>query len=340
LLTPNDNPKLQPRIHDAVLSVWPNATVTQLDTLQSLWSNYGAVVRVHLQHAFCNGAALNSVVAKVISPPENATHPRGWHSQASQQRKLRSYQVERHFYQRYANACSDSHRVPYCFGSDGSGGDVVLLLEDLDIGYPRREDRLDTASVRHCLQWLASFHAHFLGTSDAELWERGGYWYLATRSDEFAAMPDGPLKNAACSLDRLLANCTHQTLLHGDAKVANFCFSRSLNNVAAVDFQYVGRGCGIQDVAYLLGSCLTEETLKRCESELLHEYQQSLVTMLKHTQPMVEAHEVAEEWGTLYAVAAADFHRFLSGWSPGHKKLTAYSEDLVARALQCIDNHS
>ncbi len=340
MLTRKEQREFKPRIVDAVFAIWPNAAVTQLDTLQPLWSDYGAIVRVHLSDADYEGAQLNRLIAKVISPPQSATHPRGWNSEKSQLRKLRSYQVERYFYQRYANACPDSHRLPRCYGSEGVDGNVVLLLEDLDVEYPRRQDHLDLTGVRRCLHWLASFHAHFLSKRDGNLWERGGYWYLATRSDEFAVMPEGPLKQAASAFDGLLAECEFQTLLHGDAKVANFCFSPTLEKVAAVDFQYVGQGCGIQDVAYLLGSCLSEQTLWRHETELLNEYGQSLVAMLEQKQPATKAREVADAWVSLYAVAGADFHRFLSGWSPGHKKLTAYSEDLVARALQCVDNHS
>jgi len=36
----------------------------------------------------------------------------------------------------------------------------------------------------------------------------------------------------------------------------------------------------------------------------------------------------------LYRVAWADFHRFLKGWSPGHWKLTGYSERVVREVLQ------
>ena len=46
--------------------------------------------------------------------------------------------------------------------------------------------------------------------------------------------------------------------MHGDAKLANFLFTSDHSQVAGVDFQYVGGGCGMKDVAYLL-SCLDED---------------------------------------------------------------------------------
>ena len=64
-------------------------------------------------------------------------------------------------------------------------------------------------------------------------------------------------------------NCKFKTIVHGDAKLANFCFSHDLSNVAAVDFQYVGGGCGMKDVAYFLGSCLNDQELRTTENELL-----------------------------------------------------------------------
>ena len=39
--------------------------------------------------------------------------------------------------------------------------------------------------------------------------------------------------------------------------------------VAAVDFQYVGAGCGMKDVAYLLGSCLDDKGHEALEADLL-----------------------------------------------------------------------
>ena len=81
------------------------------------------------------------------------------------------------------------------------------------------------ADVKNCLFWLATFHATFMNNSAEGLWDVGTYWHLATRPDELASMEDGKLKNAAAAIDQMLNNCKFQTLVHGDAKLANFCFA-------------------------------------------------------------------------------------------------------------------
>jgi len=279
-------------IDTLVGSIWPAASVANYEIVQSLWSDYGAIVRIGLNSPVSNKTPA-TLVAKVVTPPTSAVHPRGWNTDASKHRKLGSYQVERRFYEHYS---------------------------------PQ--------------QWLAAFHTQFLGIADPQLWERGTYWHLGTRMDEFAAMPESALKRAAHQLDTLLNNCQYQTLLHGDAKVANFCFSSSGDKVAAVDFQYTGPGCGMRDVAYFLGSCLKESELIEHEADLLNTYFQTMADELTSHRPDVNAEAVEAEWRPLYAVSGADFHRFLSGWSPGHQKLTKYSQSLVTRALHIAEIHS
>jgi thiamine kinase-like enzyme len=66
------------------------------------------------------------------------------------------------------------------------------------------------------------------------------------------------LKEAAPVIDEKLNTCAYKTFVHGDAKLANFCFAPD-GQVAGVDFQYVGGGCGMKDVAYFIGSCLNEK---------------------------------------------------------------------------------
>ena len=58
-----------------------------------------------------------------------------------------------------------------------------------------------------------------------------------TRPDEFDALPrNSVLRKHAAALDKRLQEAKHRTLVHGDAKLANFCFAKD-GKVAAVDFQ-------------------------------------------------------------------------------------------------------
>jgi hypothetical protein len=43
-----------------------------------------------------------------------------------------------------------------------------------------------------------------------------------------------------------------------------------------------------------------------------------------------------KDWRTLYRVAWADFHRFMKGWSPGHWKLSAYSERVTREVIASL----
>jgi thiamine kinase-like enzyme len=115
----------------------------------------------------------------------------------------------------------------------------------------------------------------------------------------------------------------------GDAKLANFCFSQDGTQVAAVDFQYVGGGCGMKDVAYFISSCLDENECERMEERLLDAYFSSLKDALGRHHPHIDVAAVETAWRPLYALAWTDFYRFLKGWSPSHWKIHQYSERLA-----------
>ena len=121
--------------------------------------------------------------------------------------------------------------------------------------------------------------------------------------------------------------CQFKTLVHGDAKLANFCFSET-GEVAGVDFQYVGGGCGMKDLAYFTGSCLSEEDCEQLEAKIIDTY-----FTYFHKANAKTHHELEQEWRGLYPVAWADFHRFLKGWSPEHWKINTYSERLTREVI-------
>ncbi|MGB1130153.1 MAG: phosphotransferase [Haloferula sp.] len=299
------------------------------EVIQKLWSGYGKILRYSLE-----GASTASVIVKHISPPEVTAHPRGWNTDRSHQRKLRSYQVESRWYQNYAARCGDESRLPRCLGMERQADQILFLLEDLDAaGFPERRTEVTRPEVESCLTWLAHFHANFLGSSAEGLWETGTYWHLETRPDELArlAEEDPALWRAAGRIDTSLKRARFQTLVHGDAKLANFCFSPDGQSVAAVDFQYVGRGCGMKDVAYFIGSCFGDDECEALAPELLDFYFERLRGALNQGQ--VDSNALETEWRELYPIAWTDFHRFLKGWCPGHWKVHSYSERLAKEVL-------
>lgn len=323
---------MHPSIADKVISATGAHAISRGAVIQSLWSGYGEILRLTL-----DGSDWPSVVLKHIKLPGTSQHPRGWNTGLSHARKIRSYQVETRWYQDYAHLCDGSCPVPECLHVGVVEGETVLLLTDLDAsGFSLRKDSVEIGDIRACLDWLAGFHATFLESPADGLWECGTYWHLETRPDELAALDDAALRTAAPLIDVALRRTRFQTLVHGDAKLANFCFTADvpIPKVAAVDFQYVGRGCGMKDVAYFIGSCLGEDECEAMESTLLDHYFASLRSFLAEKHPGVDAAQLEAEWRDLYDVAWADFHRFLKGWSPDHWKLTSYSERLTRRVIE------
>ncbi|PHN01376.1 phosphotransferase [Flavilitoribacter nigricans] len=300
------------------------SSLTVQETIQELWSGYGKIMRVGLENA-----AVESVVVKHVQLPGTKAHPRGWNTDIGHQRKVKSYTVETTWYATYSS--DSAARLPQCLAVETQNDEVLMVLEDLDAaGYPLRKRTVGWGDIASCLAWLAQFHASYLGKTPDGLWEVGTYWHLATRPQELAVLGDARLRAAAPAIDEKLNNCEYQTFVHGDAKLANFCFAHD-GGVAGVDFQYVGGGCGIKDVAYFIGSCLDERECERLEAQILDTY-------FEHLQAAIGARNDAleQEWRSLYRVAWADFHRFLKGWSPGHWKINSYSERVTAAVINSL----
>ena len=294
------------------------------EMIQQLWSGYGKIMRIELKEA-----AVKSVVIKHVQLPTNKNHPRGWNTDIGHQRKVKSYQVEAEWYETFSN--KSAGRLPKCFAIEQQDDEMLMVLEDLnEAGYPIRKNNVSWQEIAGCLEWLAKFHASYMGQTPDGLWEVGTYWHLQTRPQELEVLDDQQLKAAAPLIDEKLNSCTYKTFVHGDAKLANFCFGKN-GEVAGVDFQYVGGGCGMKDVAYFIGSCLNQSDCKKLESKILDTYFEHLQNELKESNEALE-----KEWRSLYRVAWADFHRFLKGWSPGHWKINSYSEQVTAEVIKSL----
>ncbi|QEN03972.1 DUF1679 domain-containing protein [Thiospirochaeta perfilievii] len=314
-----------------ILRVTRASSLGEKELIQNLWSNYGEILRYKLIDS-----EYSSIVLKHVKLPiSSSLHPRGWNSANSHNRKIRSYEVECQWYKNWADKCSPDCRIPKCLNINEHDKEVLILLEDLNqSGYSVRKTDVDLDDIKLCITWLANFHGTFINTPPKGLWEKGTYWHLETRPDELEALKDTELKEAATLIDKKLENTRYKTILHGDAKLANFCFSNSNKDVAAVDFQYVGGGVGVKDLAYFVGSCLYEEDCEKYEKELLDHYFKSLKLKLIKENSIINFKELEREWRLLYPVAWTDFYRFLKGWSPGHWKINSYSQRVTRRVLE------
>jgi len=323
---------MKAQIEESILNATGAERIIKTTLIQELWSGYGKILRCKLE-----GSSVVSVVVKHVQLPTTANHPKGWNTNKSHKRKHKSYQVEINWYTGLAKQCDKTCRIPELYHSQDNGEELLMILEDLNTsGYPERKSILSHSEIKTCLNWLANFHARFMHVQDEDLWEVGSYWHLSTRPDELEAMLDKELQVAAPKIDMVLNSSKFQTVIHGDAKLANFCFSNDGKMVSAVDFQYVGHGCGMKDVAYFLSSCLEEDELHQAESTLLAFYFEALRSSLLRLGKDKDFQKIKTEWTRLYPYAWTDFYRFLDGWSPGHWKMNSYNKSIKNKVLKSL----
>lgn len=289
------------------------------ELVQSLWGGYGRLLR----RATPEGAT--EIVKDIRWPPGKGDR--------SHSRKVRSYEVEARWYGKWRDRVPEGCRTPACLGIEARPDGIVLAMEDLDrAGYHRRSSLRRKDELHEALRWLARFHGVFLGVAPDGLWKEGTYWHLATRPDELAAMPRGPLRDAAPELDRRLAGARFRTIVHGDAKPDNFCLG-SRGEVAMVDFQYVGGGCGMRDVAYLLDCVHDEDFGGSSPRDALEVYFRELRASLTPAFAPC-ADEIEADWRALLPVAWLDFQRFLQGWSPAYARPSARAKRRIEELLE------
>ncbi|KAI7279324.1 hypothetical protein KC345_g5454 [Hortaea werneckii] len=189
--------------------------------------------------------------------------------------------------------------------------------------------------------------ARHVGSRRAEgVWLNGGYTYLATRRKEYAGLledADSEWSSALCrpvlSVDASLAELVaevlspdaspettsstisdYETLIHGDVKSENLFANTEGSAVAFFDFQYVGMGLGVCDLAKLF-TCsvpmpmLTTEALSGDvalamtdgERGLLQRYQRTVSSASGKGYPW---QELKMHWST----ALVDWLRFQASW--------------------------
>lgn len=174
----------------------------------------------------------------------------------------------------------------------------------------------------------------------SKLWLNGGYTYLATRRTEYASLaedsysewsdamcrvPEGSAMSIAEMAALVLTPCGRpvESYIHGDVKSENLFTTTKGDEVAFFDFQYVGLGLGVCDLAKLF-TCsvplhmlldddvdepLPEElTIRDGERDLLERYRQSLLCNEK------SGHYEWEDFKRHWETALVDWCRFQASW--------------------------
>lgn len=302
-------------------------TINQVEIIQSLWSGYGELVRLKFDSV--------SIIVKHVQLPKQSEHPKGWNTNQSHLRKIHSYEIETNWYENFSTTIDRRCRLPKSLKTFQSDNEWLMVMEDLfEVGFTNIVQDANETHLKTALTWLANFHAKHLNYKSHLLWQTGTYWHLDTRPDELEVLEDTELKKYAKQIDDELKNCKFQTLVHGDAKLANFCFNQEGHQCAAVDFQYVGHGCAMKDVIYFMSSAIKPDECFEKEAWILDVYFEALHDALNFYQKDIDVIEVEKEWRALYKIAWADFIRFLKGWSPSHYKINTYTKEITKQALK------
>jgi hypothetical protein len=178
--------------------------------------------------------------------------------------------------------------------------------------------------------------------SEKTVWLNGGYTYLATRRKEYANLaadddsewnealtsPVGT-KNESISeiVATFLAPATsgtapikrYQTLIHGDVKSENLFTSKSGEEVAFYDFQYVGLGLGVCDLAKLF-TCSIPLSMLVADRDVRHELpmQEGEKKLLeRYWRRLKDTGKQNYDWKTFvmhWEVALVDWLRFQASW--------------------------
>ncbi|KAK5093337.1 hypothetical protein LTR70_004708 [Exophiala xenobiotica] len=224
--------------------------------------------------------------------------------------------------------------------------------------WSRADEVRRAARVRPPLEHFKQHKSTELGPQ-AGIWLKGGYTYLATRRKEYDGLKmdeDSEWSSAFCepggsgetSVAELAAGflCSsavreYQTLIHGDVKSENLFTTIKGDAVAFFDFQYVGLGLGVCDLAKLF-TCSVPLRMLVDDDEAIPtastlEMQQGEETLLrKYHDQLQRTSGKRYGWSlflTHWETALVDWLRFQASWG-----FWGNTEWLEARVRSILDD--
>jgi len=179
-------------------------------------------------------------------------------------------------------------------------------------------------------------------TVDKTVWLNGGYTYLATRRKEYGGLVNDvksewskyltlPIGDHKLSIAEMVAAFLapkpsgstaisgYQTLIHGDVKSENLFSSTSGEDVVFYDFQYVGIGLGVCDLAKFF-TCSVPLSMLATDSKLARELgmqsgEKQLLSM--YWKQLAKESGKSYEWDTFvrhWEIGLVDWLRFQASW--------------------------
>ena len=226
----------------------------------------------------------------------------------------RLYEREVSFYQLLASKVSI--RTPECFfARRDENDDFLLILEDLSpAALIDQFGGIDVEMARHGLTALAGLHGptHALEDLHRSSWLRGVSEALAplyasvlpALFDQFLVRYDGRLDDdvrvMVMTLRERLSQFSgyttpHPCVTHGDFRTDNLLIDAcdGVVPLAVVDWQTVGVGSPLLDVAYFLTTSLSPEDCIRHETELIDYYLDAMCEQQVRISRTVAHHEFA-----------------------------------------------
>jgi hypothetical protein len=252
----------------------------------------GMVIRVHLEYANGSGGGPESVVIKFAHPvPENRAIATN----------LNMYEREVRFFNDIAHEVDVPKPECYFAGMDYDAKANIVVLEDLK--RYRAGDQVAGISAdeaKMVIDAIVPLHSAYWGKTDSEPLA----WMMrvdSTYIEPFMPGVEGTWQNAVqqfgyCitddvkeALPRYIAGLRElhrvmgrrtQTLIHGDVRMDNAMFGDGkpgLEPVVMVDWQAIMVSNPMQDIAWMLSTCLPTPVRREHEDELVAYYHQKMV---------------------------------------------------------------